>query len=253
VRREATLLLAIPLLAAGCGTRSEPPGAAPAVATTKPVLRTCTTKLRRLGSVRKAYVGFAPKGAVAVRRPGGAVLARFGPENANRYPTAFGVVGVMKTRTCELLWYRVQLPVRPNGSMGYIRASALQVAAVESRIVVDVAKRRLTLYEHGRRRLTATVAVGSSATPTPTGTYYVNQRLVPTDTSGPYGPGAVGVSAFSNVLTGWAQGGPIAIHGTNEPWSIGHAVSNGCIRLPNATLRRVFRLAVAGTPVIIRA
>ena len=62
---------------------------------------------------------------------------------------------------------------------------------------------------------------------------------------------AIGISAFSTVLTGWAQGGPVAIHGTNEPWSIGHAVSNGCIRLPNETLRRVFTLAVAGTPVII--
>jgi lipoprotein-anchoring transpeptidase ErfK/SrfK len=53
------------------------------------------------------------------------------------------------------------------------------------------------------------------------------------------------------VLTGWVQGGPVAIHGTNEPWSIGRAVSNGCIRLPNATLLRVFHLAVAGTPVVI--
>src|SRR2546423_7621812 len=41
-------------------------------------------------------------------------------------------------------------------------------------------------------------------------------RLIPTDPSGPYGPGAIGISAFSNVLTGWAQGGPVAIHGTNE-------------------------------------
>jgi lipoprotein-anchoring transpeptidase ErfK/SrfK len=43
----------------------------------------------------------------------------------------------------------------------------------------------------------------------------------------------------------------VAIHGTNEPWSIGHAVSNGCIRLPNATLEKVFRETLAGTPVII--
>jgi lipoprotein-anchoring transpeptidase ErfK/SrfK len=96
------------------------------------------------------------------------------------------------------------------------------------------------------------VAVGSPSTPTPTGRFYVNQRLVPTESGGPFGPGAIGVSAFSNVLTGWTQGGPVAIHGTNEPWSIGHAVSNGCIRLPNATLLRLFRVALAGTPVIIR-
>ena len=99
--------------------------------------------------------------------------------------------------------------------------------------------------------LTTTVAVGSSATPTPTGNYYVNQRLIPTDTSGPFGPGAIGISAFSNVLTGWTQGGPIAIHGTNEPWSIGHAVSNGCIRVHNDVLRRLFKATPAGTPVVI--
>jgi lipoprotein-anchoring transpeptidase ErfK/SrfK len=54
------------------------------------------------------------------------------------------------------------------------------------------------------------------------------------------------------VLTHWAQGGPVAIHGTNEPWSIGHAVSNGCIRLPNATLSKLFARTPAGTPVVIR-
>ena len=97
----------------------------------------------------------------------------------------------------------------------------------------------------------ATVAVGSPSTPTPYGRFYVNQRLIPEDTSGPFGPGAIGVSAYSNVLTGWTQGGPIAIHGTNEPWSIGHAVSNGCIRLPNGTLTRLFKIVPPGTQVII--
>jgi len=100
--------------------------------------------------------------------------------------------------------------------------------------------------------LSTTVAVGAAATPTPTGRYYVNQRLVPEDTSGPFGPGAIGISAFSEVLTGWAQGGPIAIHGTNEPWSIGHAASNGCIRVQNPVLERLFRSTPAGTPVLIR-
>jgi lipoprotein-anchoring transpeptidase ErfK/SrfK len=118
-------------------------------------------------------------------------------------------------------------------------------------VVVQVSKRRLTLFRRGKPVLHTTVAVGSSATPTPTGSYYVNQRLVPTDTGGPFGPGAIGISAYSNVLTGWTQGGPIAIHGTNEPWSIGHAVSNGCIRVRNPVLRRIFADTPAGTPVVI--
>ena len=123
---------------------------------------------------------------------------------------------------------------------------------MHTRIVVDLSAKRVTLFRNGRRVLSSTAAIGAPATPTPTGSFYVNQRLIPTDPHGPFGPGAVGISAFSNVLTGWTQGGPIAIHGTDAPWSIGQAVSNGCIRLPNATLRRVFAQALNGTPVVIR-
>jgi lipoprotein-anchoring transpeptidase ErfK/SrfK len=53
------------------------------------------------------------------------------------------------------------------------------------------------------------------------------------------------------VLTDWVQGGPIAIHGTDDPGSIGQPVSNGCVRVPNATLRRLLRATPAGTPVVI--
>jgi lipoprotein-anchoring transpeptidase ErfK/SrfK len=169
----------------------------------------------------------------------------------NGYPTYFGVVGKRLGADCRTRWYRVQLPIRPNGITAWVRAVDLRLSPVDLRIEVDLSRRTLTLFRSGSRLLTATVAVGSSATPTPVGRYYVNQRLVPTDPAGPYGPGAIGISAFSPVLTGWTQGGPVAIHGTNEPWSIGHAVSNGCVRLPNATLGRLFRIVPAGTPVII--
>jgi len=80
----------------------------------------------------------------------------------------------------------------------------------------------------------------------------VNQRLVPADASGPFGPGAIGISAFSEVLTGWTQGGPIAIHGTNRPELLGRAVSNGCIRVRNDLLQRLFDRTRAGTPVTVR-
>ena len=211
----------------------------------------CSSRVVPLGTATRAYAGVATHGALAYRN--GKVAARFGPKNVNDFPTVFGITGVVKNVHCKPAWYRVELPLRPNGATGLVRAYALEVQRVRTRIMVDVSARKLTLFRSGKRILTATVAVGSPSTPTPTGRFYVNQRLVPSDPTGPYGPGAVGVSAFSNVLTGWAQGGPIGIHGTNEPWSIGHAVSNGCIRLPNEILRRVFAVAVAGTPVIIHA
>jgi hypothetical protein len=241
-------LLGLALLVAGCGAEPKPDLAHVLAAKVK---RCAGGELLPLGSARAGYAGSAPRGAVALRRPGGAVLARFGASNLNHYPTVFGVIGAVVAPDCTPRWYRVQLPMKPNGTTGFVRARALIVEKVATRIVVDVSRRRLTLFRNGKPELSATVAVGSSSTPTPVGRFYVNQRLVPTDTAGPFGPGAIGISAFSNVLTGWTQGGPVAIHGTNEPWSIGHAVSNGCIRLPNGTLQRVFRETLAGTPVII--
>ena len=154
---------------------------------------------------------------------------------------------------CRAEWYRVQLPLRPNGVTGWVRARDVELAPVTTRIEVDLSERRVTLFERGREVLSAPAAIGSPRTPTPTGSYYVNQRLIPRDPSGPFGPGAIGISAFSNVLTGWTQGGPIAIHGTNRPDLIGGAVSNGCIRVRNDLLRRLFDRTVAGTPVTVRA
>ncbi len=145
------------------------------------------------------------------------------------------------------------MPLKPNGVTGWVRARDVELTPVTTRILVDLSERRVTLYERGRDVLSTRAAVGAAGTPTPTGRYYVNQRLVPDDPSGPFGPGAIGISAFSNVLTGWTQGGPIAIHGTNRPDLIGQAVSNGCIRVRNDHLQRLFDRALAGTPVTVRA
>jgi lipoprotein-anchoring transpeptidase ErfK/SrfK len=207
---------------------------------------------RPVGSRRVAVAAVVRKQARAYRRPGKRPFARFDRLNQNDFPTVFRVLAAVRRRDCRADWYRVQLPRRPNGVTGFVRTSDVRVGTVHTRIVVDVSSRRLTFFRSGRPVLRTAVAVGARATPTPTGSYYVNQRLIPADTSGPYGPGALGISAFSNVLTGWTQGGPVAIHGTNEPWSIGRAVSNGCIRVRNVVLRRLFRSTPAGTPVLIR-
>ena len=96
-----------------------------------------------------SYAGFAPNGAVAYRTPGGAVLARFGRENVNGYPTYFGVLGKRVGKDCRALWYRVQLPIRPNGAIGWVRASAIELQPVDLRIEVDVSRRQLKLFRAG--------------------------------------------------------------------------------------------------------
>jgi lipoprotein-anchoring transpeptidase ErfK/SrfK len=173
--------------------------------------------------------------------------------NVNGVPTVFGVLGARVGRDCRPTWYRVQLPVKPNEATGWVRAADVRVATVRTRVLVDLSERRVTLFREGRPVFSTQAAIGSAATPTPTGAYYVNQRLVPPDPGGPFGPGAIGISAFSEVLTGWVQGGPVAIHGTNRPDLVGQAVSNGCIRVANANLRRLWRDTPAGTPVVVRA
>jgi hypothetical protein len=246
-------MIVLCLCAAGCGstTRSAPTVDVAHVLAAE--THECKAgSLRPLGSARTAYVAIAVRRLNAFREPGRGLISSFGTLNENGVPTVFGVLGAVVRKSCKPQWYRVRLPRKPNGITGWVRAADVDVESVHTRIVVDVSARRLTFFRNGRPRITATVAVGSPATPTPTGAYYVNQRLIPSDTSGPFGPGAIGVSAFSDVLTGWAQGGPIAIHGTNQPSSIGHAVSNGCIRVRNAVLKRLFDASLAGTPVIIK-
>jgi lipoprotein-anchoring transpeptidase ErfK/SrfK len=47
------------------------------------------------------------------------------------------------------------------------------------------------------------------------------------------------------------RGGEYAIHGTNNPSSIGGFVSYGCIRMFNRDIRTLYRLVAVGTPVIV--
>ncbi len=208
-------------------------------------------QLRTVGTPTTAFAAVAKGATATYRRPGAAVLTTFPRLNGLGYPTTFSIVGAILNARCEASWYRVKLPIRPNGVVGYIRPANVAVEKVTTSISVDLSRRELHVYRGGRLVLKTAVGVGSPATPTPIGRFYVNQRITVADATGPFGPAVLGVSAFSNVLTDWAEGGPIAIHGTNEPWSIGRAASHGCVRVPNPTLERLFALTPAGTPVVI--
>jgi lipoprotein-anchoring transpeptidase ErfK/SrfK len=246
-------LAAAALVAGGCGGATSRVGGQMNVAhvLAAQVKRCVAGSSYRLGNKRDAYAAVVRKHARAYRRPGRRPFARFAHLNVNGVPTVFGIRRAVVGRGCAPRWYYVQLPIRPNGVTGYVRAGDIVVGHVTTRISIDLSRRRLTFFRAGRRVLDIPVAIGAPATPTPSGRFYVNQRLIPTDPSGPYGPGALGISAFSNVLTGWAQGGPIAIHGTNRPASIGRAVSNGCVRVRNPILRRLFAQTFSGTPVVV--
>ncbi|MGB2951781.1 MAG: L,D-transpeptidase, partial [Gaiellaceae bacterium] len=125
----------------------------------------------RLGGPNVAYAAVVRRPTRAYRQPGRRRITSFGRVNLNDVPTVFGVLGWVSGRGCRAAWYHVQLPIRPNGITGFVRARDLRIFHVRTRMVIDISSRRLQLF-HGHRRLISTsIAVGSSATPTPTGRY----------------------------------------------------------------------------------
>jgi lipoprotein-anchoring transpeptidase ErfK/SrfK len=148
--------------------------------------------------------------------------------------------------------YHVRLPIRPNGSMAWIDVDQVQAHLVDKHIVVDISDRRLTLFDGEQKLMDESVAVGSEATPTPLGDFYVDISLP--DPGGPYGDHMLSVAGFSDVLTDFGGGiGQIAIHGWSDPSVMGQAVSNGCVRLPNGTITHLAEQTSVGTPVHIQA
>jgi L,D-transpeptidase catalytic domain len=149
------------------------------------------------------------------------------------------------------VWLEVRIPKRPNGKLGWVpeeSLSALRVVRTELRI--NRKTLRATLYKKGRKIWSSRVGVGKPSTPTPSGHFYIRERLRNLGGAGVYGPWAFGTSAYSR-LSEWPGGGVVGIHGTNEPQLIPGRPSHGCIRMPNDKVRRLAKLMPVGTPVRI--
>jgi len=123
----------------------------------------------------------------------------------------------------------------------------------ERRIVISIPDRKLALIEDGKVVKVYPVAVGSPATPSPSGEFRVRERITnPTY----YAPGNVIGPGKSNPLgTRWIGLGQrgYGIHGTNEPRSIGKRASHGCIRMNQADVEELFELVRAGDLVELHA
>ncbi len=180
------------------------------------------------------------------------VKAKFAKSTIHGYPSIFLV-----RHTRDLpggVWYDVWLPIRPNGSHGWIREGAVAIYSTTARIVVDLSSHTLSVYLRGTLKDTFPVATGTAQLPTPTGYFYMNQKLRPPSPGGPYGVLALGISAYQMKLaaSAWPEEGPIAIHGTNEDALIGKSISHGCVRMHNADVLKVSDWVPAGSPVVIK-
>jgi lipoprotein-anchoring transpeptidase ErfK/SrfK len=151
-------------------------------------------------------------------------------------------------------WVRVLLPVRPNGSTGWVKSSDVRLLPSRFRVAVDLSDNALTVYDGDRVLMEDTVAVGKPGTPTPVGTFYLRVLLKAPDPTTVYGPYAYGLSSHSETLEEFNGGdAEIGIHGNNDPSVLGQDVSSGCIRMDNDKITRLAGILPLGTPVEIRA
>jgi len=148
------------------------------------------------------------------------------------------------------VWYRISIPMRPNGTYGWIPADTVSLKPTHSQIVVNLNSRSIDIYRFGKHKWHGKVAIGAPGRETPVGHFFVAARFVPYHDSF-LGVFAEETSAYSK-LTEWPGGGVVGIHGTSEPQLLGQAVSHGCVRVSNTTARQLERLAPLGTPIWIK-
>lgn len=169
-----------------------------------------------------------------------------------RQRTVLPVTGAARGKVGKR-WLRVLLPGRPNSHQGWIQQTAVKLSWTPWRVVVDTARRRLTIFHRGRPMRTFPAVVGKPSTPTPRGHFFVEEAIaLPSYAAGE--PYAFALSARSNVFQEFDGGpGQIAMHGIYGIGGVpGTAVSHGCIRLDSSTLRWMVARFGPGTPVTIR-
>jgi lipoprotein-anchoring transpeptidase ErfK/SrfK len=153
------------------------------------------------------------------------------------------------------------IALSPRAALANADVVAVKDNFAAGTIVVRTSERRLYLMLGGGQALRYPVGVGRAGmqwagTSTIEGKYIEpawsppesirreNPRLPDVIPSGsPHNP--MGVAAMTLV------GGEYAIHGTNDPASIGHFVSHGCIRMYNADITDLYQRVGVGTAVVV--
>lgn len=135
--------------------------------------------------------------------------------------------------------------IRADGIVGPETWIALGIGEVQwgggrYRIAVDTQRNLLTLSESGHLIRSYLVATGKPTTPTPVGDWLIIEKSI---NPGPaFGPRWLRLSV---------PNGGYAIHGTDDPASIGQSVSHGCIRMYSADVIELYSLVPLGTMVSI--
>jgi hypothetical protein len=231
------LAAALALGAAGCGGNEPPRQAAPP----KP-------SAPRLERVRDLAARMPEATAIALRaRPGGRVLARVAAR------TEFGSRQTFAVAFRKGDWIAVRSAALGNEEVGWVRAAQLRLLRRPLSLEVDLSERELTVHDVDGRDRRLSVAIGAPETPTPTGEFYVTDKLPGPDFGPYYGCCILALSGRQpNLPEGWSGGDRLAIHGSPSPtW--GNAVSNGCLHASETELGYLMKTVPLGTSVVVHA
>jgi lipoprotein-anchoring transpeptidase ErfK/SrfK len=261
--RLRALVVVIGLLVAACGSAE---GAADETADPLDDVAVSTTP-PTTGSTSTVITPAKPKADplkvwVAMAKPRVKVLETFDKprgkqvhhEFAVTNPTYFDTpLALLVTRGDDTSpWLEVAMPVRPNNTKAWIRASDVTLTTHRFNATVNLTSKEVNVYDGTELVSASPAVVGRPATATPVGRFYVNVLLPQDNPYGAYGPWILGLSGFSEALETFGGGLPaIAIHGTNHPELMGQEQSNGCIRVPNEIIEQLAESVPLGTPVDI--
>jgi hypothetical protein len=175
------------------------------------------------------------------------VLERIGPVTELGSPQDLGVVRSRKN------WVAVVSPRLPVGKLGWVPTRSMRMSGTSVSIHVDLSRSTLVLKQGDRSIRRVTVGQGAAATPTPVGRFALTDKLSGRSFGPWYGCCILALSARQEHLRpGWPGGDRIAIHGTDQPSSIGAATSNGCLHASARDLRVLMRQVPLGAPVFIK-
>jgi hypothetical protein len=200
--------------------------------------------------------------SVLVHVPSGGIAAHREPSSSS--PTVgtvapaskyYGVPIVIRLDAINAAgtWGRVELPYVWPRRDGWIRLAGLPREQTFLHVDVDLSEHRVRVYKRDDLLYSVAAAIGAPSSPTPPGHYVVTDR-VPFPAGSALGSFAFGISGIQPHLpAGWSGGNQLAIHGTNEPSSIGTSASAGCVRVSEWALGHFEPLLRLGTPVVIHA
>jgi L,D-transpeptidase ErfK/SrfK len=141
--------------------------------------------------------------------------------------------------------FQEQNGILMDGIVGPLTWTALGMEGVtwgggQYHIAIDTTQNTLTLYDHGQISDTYSVTTGKPSTPTPVGDWVIIEKMP--NPGGPFGAAWMRISV---------PNGGYAVHGTDDPTSIGQSVSHGCVRMQNTDVMVIYNTVPLGTLVTI--